>query len=127
MKEIILSKEGIPTNEVRLYTDAAQQMEDHHSISHYKLRNGDTIRLVLRLQVGAYHISSGRDGFGTLGEDSPATVAIKIKYGPEKMDEFALKVETNITEESLIETVVAKMDAIEKLQAQIDSIKREER
>lgn len=53
------ARPGIPPGEQRLIF-AAQQLEDHRTLADYRVREGDTLYLVLRLRGGTLHESSGR-------------------------------------------------------------------
>ena len=123
VKTKIQDKEGIPPDQQRLIFDGEQLEVGNDELSCYNIQNNATLHLVLRLRGGMYHQSSGRDGFGELNSESPATVVLKIKYGPEISDEFTLEVDRDEVKDSLLEMVTKRIAAIGALQSQIDAIK----
>ena len=126
VKSFVMEQEGIPADQQCLVF-AGKRLEDGHTLSDYKIGKDCTLDLILRLRGGMYHQSSGREGLKTKGKKSPeptTAVSIKIKYGPNKDDEFTIDVKQNSTKKTLLKLINRKLNAIKELQQKIDALKR---
>ena len=129
LKLLLEKKEGIPADQQRFVFAGKMLENDAHTLSDYKIGKDCTLHLILRLRAGMYHESSGREGLKTLEgkkspEPEPTTVSIKIKYGPNKDDEFTIDMKQNSTKKTLLKLINRKLNAIKQLQQKIDALKR---
>ena len=117
VKTMIQDNEGIPPDEMRLIF-MGHELEENRILPVYNIQDQSTLHLILRLRVGMYHRTSGRDGFKKL--NSSPTNTITIKYGPDDTEQFEIGMDRNETKESLLERVTEVID----LQNQIIELKK---
>ncbi len=98
-----------------------ETVQDDTLLSELDMEDGDFFDCFLCQRGGMYHWSSGRNGgFGELDEKE---LSVRVRYGPDGGDEFAMRLSRSETRETLICSVRERISAIRDLQSRIEALK----